>query len=206
MIVMIDNYDSFTYNLYQYLSLLNVDECVRVVRNDEITVQELEELRPSAIILSPGPGRPSQSGICQAALEHFKGTVPILGICLGHQLIIETFGGQVHKGKRPMHGKVTNILHDGETVFQDIPTPTKVTRYHSLVGNVSTLPDCLMVTARDEEGVIMGIRHHHDAIEGIQFHPESILTEHGLQMLQNFFQTYVWTEETRGGLEHAKQS
>ncbi|QHE52615.1 aminodeoxychorismate/anthranilate synthase component II [Pontibacillus sp. HMF3514] len=183
MIVIIDHYDSFTYNLYQYITEIAGE--VLVFRHDQVTVKEIEKLSPSAIVLSPGPGNPNESGISKGLLEQFYQKIPILGICLGHQVIVEWFGGKVQKGKQPVHGKTANVTHDGQTIFRDIPNPTTVTRYHSLVA--TTLPSSLKVTARSEDGAVMAVRHNLYPIEGIQFHPESILTEHGYRMLKNFF-------------------
>ncbi len=183
MIVIIDHYDSFTYNLYQYITEIAGD--VLVFRHDEVTVQELEKLSPSAIVLSPGPGNPTESGISKAVLQRFYQEIPILGICLGHQVIIEWFGGEVQKGEVPVHGKTSLIQHDAQKIFKDIPSPTRVTRYHSLVA--TTIPSCLHISSRSEDGAVMAVRHDTYRIEGIQFHPESILTEHGYKMLENFF-------------------
>lgn len=183
MIIIIDHYDSFTYNLYQYISEIAGE--VLVYRHDEITVRELEELNPSAIVLSPGPGNPEESGVSNEVLQYFHQDVPILGICLGHQVIVEWFGGVVHKGEKPVHGKTSTLTHDGQTIFRNVPSPTTVTRYHSLVAD--HLPSCLTITARSEDGAIMAVRHKVYPIEGIQFHPESILSEHGFDMLANFF-------------------
>lgn len=183
MIVIIDHYDSFTYNLYQYITEIAGE--VLVFRHDQVTVQEIETLSPTAIVLSPGPGNPTESGISKDVLEQFYQKIPILGICLGHQVIVEWLGGKVQKGEQPVHGKTAKVTHDGQTIFRDIPNPTTVTRYHSLVA--TTLPSSLKVTARSEDGAVMALRHKTYPIEGIQFHPESILSEHGYHMLQNFF-------------------
>ncbi|GGD22175.1 anthranilate synthase component II [Pontibacillus salipaludis] len=185
MIVMIDNYDSFTYNLFQYIQMGGYE--VEVFRNDQITIEEIEELTPEAIVLSPGPGSPIEAGICLSIVRHFFNKIPILGICLGHQIIVEAFGGVVVKGNRPMHGKVTSIHHDRQGVYKALPSPTAVTRYHSLVAQSKSLPSELVVTSRSEDGAIMGVRHKKYPIEGIQFHPEAILTSLGYDMLQNFF-------------------
>lgn len=200
MIVMIDNYDSFTYNLYQYITEIAGE--VLVYRHDQVTVPDIEKLSPEAIVLSPGPGSPVESGICKDVLQHFYRTTPVIGICLGHQIIVETFGGQVEKGKKPMHGKVTSIKHDGMGIFQQIPSPTCVTRYHSLVASV--VPDCLEVSAVAEDGAIMGVRHKEYQIEGIQFHPEAILTEQGYKMLENFFMSIRIEESTKGRKEQVR--
>jgi len=158
---------------------------VLVFRHDQVTVREIETLSPTAIVLSPGPGNPTESGISKDVLEQFYQKIPILGICLGHQVIVEWLGGEVQKGKQPVHGKTAKVTHDGQTIFRDIPNPTTVTRYHSLVA--TTLPSSLKVTARSEDGAVMAVRHNTYSIEGIQFHPESILSEHGYHMLENFF-------------------
>lgn len=184
MIVMIDNYDSFTYNLYQYMK--QIDSDVLVFRNDEITIPDMETISPDMILLSPGPGNPKESGISNEVLSHFYKKIPILGVCLGHQMIIEVFGGKVIKGEQPMHGKVTPIVHDGKTVFSKVPSPTQVTRYHSLVADPKCIPNCLEVSAWADDGTIMAVRHKDYIVEGIQFHPESIMTEAGFQMLENF--------------------
>ena len=182
MIAMIDNYDSFTWNLVQYLQELGAE--VRVFRNDEITVDELAALQPSHIVLSPGPGEPSGAGILLETIRRFAGQVPLLGVCLGHQAIGQAFGGRVVRAKTVMHGKASRIQHDGKGVFRALPADFTATRYHSLV--VANVPDCLTVTARSEDGEIMGLRHRELAIEGVQFHPEALLTEHGHAMLANF--------------------
>lgn len=181
---MIDNYDSFTYNLVQYLSSLN--EEVKVYRNDEITIEMIEELNPDIIVISPGPCTPDEAGISKQAVESFKGRIPVLGICLGHQTIGSVFGGKIVKATEPVHGKVHEIFHDGKGVFEGLKNPLKVTRYHSLVVEKETLPDCLEISAQTKDGEIMGLRHKEYDIEGVQFHPEAILTEMGLEMLRNF--------------------
>lgn len=186
MVLMIDNYDSFTYNLVQYLGELGRE--VRVYRNDKITCDEIEELGPGHIILSPGPCSPNEAGISLAVIERFTGMIPILGVCLGHQAIGQAFGGTVVRAGRLMHGKTSPIHHDGRSVFRDIPSPFTATRYHSLIVDRESLPDCLELTAWTEEGEIMGIRHRDYPVEGVQFHPESILTEHGHKILQNFLE------------------
>ncbi|QSS98563.1 aminodeoxychorismate/anthranilate synthase component II [Pontibacillus sp. ALD_SL1] len=185
MIIMIDNYDSFTYNLFQYIQMGGYE--VEVYRNDQITIEEIEALTPEAIVLSPGPGSPREAGICLSIVRHFFNKIPILGICLGHQVIVEAFGGVVVKGSRPMHGKVTSIHHDRRGVYKGLPSPTAVTRYHSLVAQSKRMPSVLEVTSHSEDGAIMGVRHKKYPIEGIQFHPEAILTSRGYDMLQNFF-------------------
>lgn len=184
MLLMIDNYDSFTYNLVQYLSELGAD--VKVYRNDKITIPEIEALSPSMIVISPGPCSPKEAGISMQVIDHFKGKVPILGVCLGHQSIGAVFGGNIVSAPTLMHGKVSMIYHDGKTIFADLPNPFPATRYHSLVIDKSTLPQCLEVSAWTDDGVIMGVRHKDFVIEGVQFHPESILTTEGKHLLQNF--------------------
>lgn len=189
MILIIDNYDSFTYNLVQYIKQLG--EEVRIVRNDQLTLQDIEQLNPDYILISPGPGNPSQAGICLDVVHHFYKTIPILGVCLGHQIIAQAFGGNVIKAKMPMHGKTSLIVHDGKSVFANIENNVQVTRYHSLVVEEESLPECLKITAKSAKGEIMAIRHTKYPIEGLQFHPESILTEYGLQMIRNFFQPKI---------------
>jgi para-aminobenzoate synthetase component 2 len=184
MILVIDNYDSFTYNLVQYLGEIGEEVVVR--RNDEIGVEEIEALNPDHILISPGPCTPNEAGISLQLIEHFKGKIPILGVCLGHQAIGQAFGGDVVRAEKMMHGKTSQILHDGKTIFAGIPSPYTATRYHSLIVKKETLPDCLEITAQTAEGEIMGLRHKDYAIEGVQFHPESIITDHGLQLLRNF--------------------
>jgi anthranilate synthase component 2 len=184
MLLMIDNYDSFTYNIVQYFGELGED--VRVYRNDEITIAEIETLNPDHICISPGPKDPSQAGISIEVLKHFAGKKPILGVCLGHQAIGEAFGGKVIRAKQVMHGKTSLIAHTGVGVFKDLPSPFTVIRYHSLAIERSSLPSCLEVTAWTDDGEIMGVRHKDYDIEGVQFHPESILSEHGHALLKNF--------------------
>ena len=184
MIAMIDNYDSFTYNLVQYLSELGAE--TRVFRNDEISVDELEAMAPSHLVISPGPCTPNEAGITLAAIARFAGEVPILGVCLGHQAIGQAFGGKVVRARQVMHGKVSRIRHDEKGIFEKIPNDFVATRYHSLVVEHSSLPECLAVTAQSEDGEVMGLRHRSLDIEGGQFHPEALLTEHGHEMLQNF--------------------
>lgn len=184
MILVIDNYDSFTYNLVQYLGELG--ETVEVRRNDEIDLAGIEVLAPDHILISPGPCTPNEAGISLAVIEHFKGSIPIFGVCLGHQAIGQAFGGNVIRADRMMHGKTSEILHSGTSVFAGLPSPFTATRYHSLIVERSSLPDCLEITAETAEGEIMGLRHKEYAIEGVQFHPESIITDHGHQMLRNF--------------------
>lgn len=184
MLLMIDNYDSFTYNLVQYFGELGED--VRVARNDEITLPEIETLAPDRICISPGPCTPNEAGISVPVLQHFAGKLPILGVCLGHQAIGAAFGGKVVRAQRLMHGKTDQVAHTGVGVFAGLPTPFTVTRYHSLAIERASLPDCLEVTATSDDGEIQGVRHRTFAIEGVQFHPESILSEHGHALLANF--------------------
>jgi anthranilate synthase/aminodeoxychorismate synthase-like glutamine amidotransferase len=186
MIAMIDNYDSFTYNLVQYLGELGAD--VRVFRNDQISVDELAALAPSHVVLSPGPGTPDDAGITLGVIGRLGGRVPIFGVCLGHQAIGQAYGGRVVRAKRVMHGKTSRIRHDRSGVFERIDDDFTATRYHSLVVERETLPACLAVTAEAEDGEIMGLRHRSLAVEGVQFHPEALLTEHGHAMLRNFIE------------------
>ncbi|MDN4605471.1 aminodeoxychorismate/anthranilate synthase component II [Paenibacillus sp. F6_3S_P_1C] len=189
MILVIDNYDSFTYNLVQYLGELG--ETVEVRRNDEIDMAGIEALAPDHILISPGPCTPNEAGISLAVIEHFKGSIPIFGVCLGHQAIGQAFGGNVIRAERMMHGKTSEMHHNGTSVFTGLPSPFTATRYHSLIVERSSLPDCLEITAETAEGEIMGLRHKEYAIEGVQFHPESIITDHGHQMLRNFLSQQV---------------
>ncbi|MCE3198078.1 aminodeoxychorismate/anthranilate synthase component II [Paenibacillus sonchi] len=184
MILVIDNYDSFTYNLVQYLGELG--EEVQVSRNDEITIEEIEALAPDHILISPGPCTPNEAGISLALIQHFKGIIPIFGVCLGHQAIGQAFGGNVIRAERLMHGKTSPIHHNGTSVFEGLESPFTATRYHSLIVERETLPDCLEITAETAEGEIMALRHKEYPIEGVQFHPESIITNHGHTMLRNF--------------------
>ena len=184
MIVMIDNYDSFTYNLVQYLEELGTP--VEVFRNDKVTVAEIEALQPTGLVISPGPGRPESAGISLEALKRFSGSVPILGVCLGHQAIGEAFGGKVVPAKRLMHGKTSTITADGKAIFKGIQAPFQAMRYHSLAIARENFPKCLMISAESEDGEIMGIRHRQHPTEGIQFHPESIMTPVGKRLLRNF--------------------
>lgn len=186
MLIMIDNYDSFTYNLVQYLGELG--EEVRTYRNDEISIAEIDALKPDRIMLSPGPCTPNEAGISLRVIEHFKGKLPLMGVCLGHQSIGQAFGGDVIHAQQIMHGKTSPIEHTNKGVFRGIDNPFTVTRYHSLVVARDTLPDCLEVTAWTQDGEIMGLRHRDYLIEGVQFHPESILTEHGHALLKNFLE------------------
>jgi anthranilate synthase component 2 len=191
MLLMIDNYDSFTYNLVQYFGELGAD--IRVYRNDEITLQDIEKLAPRQIVISPGPCTPREAGISVPLIKHFAGRLPLLGVCLGHQSIGEAFGGRIIRAGRVMHGKLSAIHHRGQGVFAGLPSPYNATRYHSLVIEQESLPDCLEVTAwtSNDDGSmeeIMGVRHKTLEIEGVQFHPESILTEHGHKLLRNFLE------------------
>jgi anthranilate synthase/aminodeoxychorismate synthase-like glutamine amidotransferase len=181
---MIDNYDSFTYNLVQYLGVLGSE--VEVHRNDKITLDEIESMKPERIVISPGPGTPQSAGITISMIERFHPKVPILGVCLGHQAIGAAFGGRVLHAARIMHGKTSEISHDGKGVFRDLPDPITATRYHSLAVERKSLPSCLEVSAEAEDGEIMGLRHREYPVEGIQFHPESILTKEGMNILSNF--------------------
>ena len=184
MILMIDNYDSFTYNLYQYIGIFNAD--IRVVRNDKITIEEIRNLKPERIVLSPGPKSPKEAGIRMDVVKAFAGEIPILGICLGHQCIGEAFGGTVSYAKALFHGKQSVIAHDGSSIFTGIDSPIKVARYHSLAVQEDDLPECLRVLARTDDGEIMAIRHKEYPVVGLQFHPESIYTEHGKRLIENF--------------------
>ncbi|MCY8807669.1 aminodeoxychorismate/anthranilate synthase component II [Bacillus atrophaeus] len=188
MILMIDNYDSFTYNLVQYLGELGEELIVK--RNDEITIEQIEELSPDFLMISPGPCSPDEAGISLEAIKHFAGKVPIFGVCLGHQSIAQVFGGDVVRAERLMHGKTSEIEHDGLTVFEGLQNPLVATRYHSLIVKAETLPDCFTVSAWTKEGEIMAIRHNALPIEGVQFHPESIMTSFGKDMLRNFIETH----------------
>ena len=184
MLLMIDNYDSFTYNLVQYLGELGAD--VRVYRNDQITVAEIEQLAPEKIVISPGPCTPTEAGISCEVIRQFAGRVPLLGVCLGHQCIGEVFGGEIIRAPALFHGKTSMIYHDGKSIFRGLPRPFEATRYHSLVIRRDTLPDCLELSAETDDGVIMGVRHRELVVEGVQFHPESILTREGKKLLANF--------------------
>jgi len=184
MLLMIDNYDSFTYNLVQYLGELGQD--IKVYRNDQISLEEITQLAPDHIVVSPGPCTPNEAGISLAVIREFGGKIPILGVCLGHQSIGQAFGGEVVRAERLMHGKTSEIHHDGKSVFAGVPTPFTATRYHSLIVRRETLPDCFEISAETAEGEIMGLRHKELVIEGVQFHPESILTEAGMDLLRNF--------------------
>ena len=184
MILVIDNYDSFTYNLVQMLECLN--QAVSVFRNNEIDVRDIKELEPSALLISPGPGTPEQSGISVDSIRQFAEHIPVLGVCLGHQAIAEAYGGRVVRAGKIMHGKSSMIFHDGRTIYQDVPNPFPAVRYHSLLVEKASLPDCLEVSAWSEDGEIMGLRHREFQVEGLQYHPESILTEEGEGLLKRF--------------------
>ncbi|MFA5839916.1 MAG: aminodeoxychorismate/anthranilate synthase component II [Candidatus Margulisiibacteriota bacterium] len=184
MLLLIDNYDSFTYNIAQYLGELGQNPTV--IRNDKITIFDIEQMAPERILISPGPGKPSDAGISCAVIKHFAGKVPILGVCLGHQAIGEVFGGKVVRAKNLMHGKTSPIHHDGKSIFKGLPNPFTATRYHSLIVDKESLPDCLEISAYADKDEIMGLRHKQYKIEGVQFHPESILTSSGMQLLGNF--------------------
>lgn len=193
MLLMVDNYDSFTYNIVQYFDELNAD--VEVVRNDAVSIEDIVQKGPDYLVMSPGPCTPDDAGICLELVERFAKELPLLGICLGHQSIAQAFGASIVRASKVMHGKISPVYHNGQGVFDGLPSPFNATRYHSLVIDKSSLPDCLEVTAwtQSENGSIdeiMGIKHRHFAIEGVQFHPESILTEHGHQLLGNFLIAY----------------
>ena len=187
MIVMIDNYDSFTYNLVQYLGEMGQE--LRVFRNDKVTIQEIEALKPDRIVISPGPCTPKEAGISVEVISHFAGKCPVLGVCLGHQSVGYAFGGEIVRADRLMHGKTSMIHHDGDGVFRGLLNPFEATRYHSLVIRRETMPDCLVITAETDDREVMGVRHRELAIEGVQFHPESILTGSGKQLLRNFVES-----------------
>jgi para-aminobenzoate synthetase component II len=192
MILMIDNYDSFTYNLVQFLGELGEELVVR--RNDEITITEIETMSPDYLMISPGPCSPNEAGISLEAIMHFAGKIPIFGVCLGHQSIAQVFGGDVIRAERLMHGKVSDMHHDGRSIFHGMPNPFEATRYHSLIVKRETLPDCFDITAETSQGEIMAIRHKELAIEGVQFHPESIMTQQGKTLLKNFLEAYKKAE------------
>lgn len=194
MILMIDNYDSFTFNLVQYLGELGEELVVK--RNDEITIAEIEELNPQFLMISPGPCSPNEAGISMEAIEHFAGKIPIFGVCLGHQSIAQVFGGDVVRAERLMHGKTSEMHHNGETIFKEMENPFTATRYHSLIVKNETLPDCLEVTAWTDENEIMALRHKTLPIEGVQFHPESIMTTFGKDLLRNFINQYKPVEKS----------
>ena len=186
MLLLIDNYDSFTYNLYQYLAELGTEITVR--RNDEVTVEEIESLRPDHIVISPGPCTPSEAGQSCAIIQTFGSRIPILGVCLGHQAIGQVYGGRIVRAPEPMHGKISQIYHCGQGIFRGLPQPLEANRYHSLIVEDVTLPDALEVTARTIDGLIMGLRHRTYPVEGVQFHPESIMTPVGKDLLRNFLE------------------
>ena len=186
MILMIDNYDSFTYNIVQYMGELGAD--IQVKRNDQISIKEIESLNPKKIVISPGPCTPDKAGISIEAIRNFAGKIPLLGVCLGHQSVGAAFGGEVVKAGKLMHGKTSEVRHDGKTLFKGLPNPFTATRYHSLVLNRKTLPDCFEITAESDDNEIMGIRHKELSVEGVQFHPESILTINGKDLLKNFIE------------------
>ncbi|MGH8802480.1 MAG: anthranilate synthase component II [Casimicrobiaceae bacterium] len=189
MLLMLDNYDSFTWNLVQYLGELGAD--VTVVRNDQMTLDEIEALAPTRIVISPGPCTPSEAGIAVPLVRRFAGKVPLLGVCLGHQAIAQAFGARIVRAQRVMHGKLSSVIHDGRGVFAGVPSPFAATRYHSLAIERASLPPELDVTATSEDGEIMAVRHRELAVEGVQFHPEAILTEHGKRVLANFLAATV---------------
>jgi para-aminobenzoate synthetase component II len=186
MILMIDNYDSFTYNIVQYMGELGAD--IQVERNDQISIKEIESLNPKKIVISPGPCTPDKAGISVEAIRHFAGKVPLLGVCLGHQSVGAAFGGEIIRAGKLMHGKTSEVRHDGKTLFKNLPNPFTATRYHSLVLNRKTLPDCFEISAESDDNEIMGIRHKELSVEGVQFHPESILTPNGKDLLKNFIE------------------
>ncbi|MEB3295908.1 MAG: aminodeoxychorismate/anthranilate synthase component II [Cyanobacteriota bacterium] len=194
MLLVLDNYDSFTFNLVQYLGELASEHPLaadlRVERNDALSLQEIRALKPAAILISPGPGDPDQSGVCLEVLRELSPSIPTLGVCLGHQSIAQVFGGRVVRARELMHGKTSPVLHRGQGVFAGLPNPLTATRYHSLIAERETLPDCLEITAWLEDGTIMGLRHRdHPHIQGVQFHPESVLTQEGHALLANFLRT-----------------
>jgi len=189
MILMIDNYDSFTYNLVQYLGELGAD--LKIFRNDKITLAEIENMNPDHIVISPGPCTPNEAGISVDLVKNFMGKIPILGVCLGHQSIVQALGGKIIRGAYPVHGKTSAIYHDGKTIFKSIENPFIATRYHSLIAEAKSLPACFEVSAKTEDGIIMGVRHKEHLLEGIQFHPESILTTEGKKILDNFLKLSV---------------
>jgi anthranilate synthase/aminodeoxychorismate synthase-like glutamine amidotransferase len=186
---MIDNYDSFTYNLVQHLG--EIGEDIRVFRNDKVTIKDIEELKPERIVISPGPCTPKEAGVSVDVIKYFAGKIPILGVCLGHQAIGAAFGGDIIRAPRLMHGKTSMIHHDGKTIFKGLPNPFEATRYHSLIIKKETLPDCLEITAWTEQDEIMGVRHKEFIVEGVQFHPESILTKVGKTLLKNFLKLRI---------------
>ena len=188
MLLFIDNYDSFTYNIVQYLGQLGQE--VAVYRNDEIDCEEIERLKPQYLVVGPGPCTPTDAGISIQAIQRFAGKVPILGVCLGHQSIGAAFGGKVVRAKRLMHGKISPVMHKNIGIFKDLPNPVNCVRYHSLAIERETLPECLIITAETEDNEIMGVRHQNLPIEGVQFHPEALLTEYGMKMFENFLREF----------------
>jgi anthranilate synthase/aminodeoxychorismate synthase-like glutamine amidotransferase len=189
MILVIDNYDSFTYNLVQYLGELGCEP--KAYRNDAITLKQIEDMTPSHIIISPGPCTPLEAGISNDVIRHFRGKIPILGVCLGHQCIGYVYGGVIKRATLPMHGKESLVYHDGETIFKELPSPITAGRYHSLVIDSESVPSTLEISAKTEDGVIMGVRNRRDRVEGVQFHPESIMTPEGHKILSNFLEMKV---------------
>jgi anthranilate synthase/aminodeoxychorismate synthase-like glutamine amidotransferase len=202
MILLLDNYDSFTYNLYQYLGELGAD--VKVVRNDEMSAGGVLGLAPQAVVISPGPGTPDQAGVSLELIRRCTGRIPLLGVCLGHQALGQAFGGSVVRAPRLMHGKTSEIHHDGRSVFSGLPQPFTATRYHSLVVDRASVPECLEVSAWTEDGVVMGLRHRDHPLEGVQFHPESILTKSGKDLLRNFLKTCQNHGDTETRREHGE--
>ncbi len=189
MLLMIDNYDSFTYNLVQHLG--EIGEDIKVFRNDKVTIKDIEELTPERIVISPGPCTPKEAGVSVDVIKYFAGKIPILGVCLGHQAIGAAFGGDIIRAPRLMHGKTSMIYHDGKTIYEGLPNPFEATRYHSLIIKKETLPDCLEITAWTDQDEIMGVRHKEFIVEGVQFHPESILTKVGKTLLKNFLKLRI---------------
>lgn len=189
MLLMIDNYDSFTYNLVQHLGEIGAD--IKVFRNDRVTIKDIEELKPERIVISPGPCTPKEAGVSVDVIKYFAGKIPILGVCLGHQAIGAAFGGDIIRAPRLMHGKTSMIYHDGKTIYEGLPNPFEATRYHSLIIKKETLPSCLEITAWTDQDEIMGVRHKEFIVEGVQFHPESILTKAGKDLLRNFLKLKI---------------
>lgn len=194
MLLFIDNYDSFTYNIVQYFAELGQEVAVR--RNDDIALEEIAALKPQYLVIGPGPCTPKEAGISVAAIRHFAGKLPVMGVCLGHQAIGEAFGGNVVRAQTLMHGKVSPVFHSGKGMFKNLPDPVSCTRYHSLAIDRATLPACLEITAQAEDGEIMGVRHKDYAVEGVQFHPEALLTECGHDMLRNFLEEFAGFKAT----------
>lgn len=189
MLLMIDNYDSFTYNLVQHLG--EIGEEIKVFRNDKVTIKDIEKLKPKSIVISPGPCTPKEAGVSVDVIKYFAGKIPILGVCLGHQAIGAAFGGDIIRAPRLMHGKTSMIYHDGKTIYEGLPNPFEATRYHSLIIKKETLPSCLEITAWTDQDEIMGVRHKEFIVEGVQFHPESILTKVGKTLLKNFLKLRI---------------